>query len=126
MSKIIIAGSRNFGDRNFIFSKLDSLFLNKEIEEVVCGEAKGPDVIGKEWAIANNIPVRSFFPNWSELGKVAGIVRNAEMGKYADILVAFWDYKSPGTRNMIGFMKKQKKKTIVIDTRDGSTEVFEK
>lgn len=39
-------------------------------------------------------------------GKAAGPIRNAQMAKYASegakgILVAFWDGKSKGTKNMI-------------------------
>lgn len=32
---------------------------------------------------------------------MAGPIRNRDMGKYADYLVAFWDGKSIGTKDMI-------------------------
>lgn len=49
------------------------------------------------------IPVIHFPANWDKHGKSAGHIRNAEMAKYADALVAFWDGKSKGTKGMIDY-----------------------
>lgn len=44
----------------------------------------------------------SIFPaDWDRYGKAAGYLRNTEMAKNADALVAFWDGMSLGTRHMI-------------------------
>ena len=45
--------------------------------------------------------IRTFPANWAEFGKGAGLIRNKKMAKYADALIAFWDGKSKGTKNMI-------------------------
>lgn len=46
--------------------------------------------------------VLTIFPaNWAEFGKYAGYIRNYDMGKNADMLIAFWDGKSKGTSHMI-------------------------
>ncbi|WP_197026348.1 hypothetical protein [Polaribacter sp. Hel_I_88] len=46
------------------------------------------------------------FPaEWNKFGKAAGPVRNKEMAIYADALIAFWDGKSRGTKNMIQLAK---------------------
>ena len=41
------------------------------------------------------------FRSWDKYGKSAGHRRNAIMADNADILLAFWDHKSKGTRGMI-------------------------
>ena len=39
--------------------------------------------------------------DWDQYGRSAGMIRNREMAKAADSLIAFWDGKSKGTANMI-------------------------
>ena len=99
--KTIVAGSRNCLAKSFIYSILDKHM--DSISEVVSGLAKGPDTIGKEWAEENNIPVKEFPADWNTLGRRAGFVRNCAMGDYAECLLAFWDGKSRGTKQMIDY-----------------------
>lgn len=96
--KTIIAGSRSITDREYIFAKLDAI---PDITEVVSGGAEGVDLIGEDWATKKGIPIKRFDPDWKLFGKQAGKVRNTQMARYADRLVAFWDGKSPGTKHMI-------------------------
>lgn len=110
--KVIIAGSRNLKCKDLIFKKLDE--IKNMIDEVVCGEATGPDSTGKEWGLKNNISIKSFPAEWDKFGKMAGPIRNREMGKYADYLVAFWDGKSRGTKDMIDYMQQIGKHGEVI------------
>lgn len=106
--KCIVAGSRSIQDRDFIFEKLDFLLSNKMKElEIVHGACRGPDLIGRDWAILNVVPHKDFPADWRSYGKKAGMIRNREMAVYADALVAFWDQKSPGTFNMIEEAKKE-------------------
>jgi hypothetical protein len=108
--KIIVAGSRTLNstfDEWVIYNKLDMSFVDWILLpdlEIVVGGAEGPDRIGKAWAKDAAIPHKVFLPNWQVAGKKAGILRNVEMGSYADALIAFWDGKSRGTRHMINFM----------------------
>lgn len=39
--------------------------------------------------------------DWEQHGKGAGFLRNTELVKKADIVVAFWDLKSRGTKDTI-------------------------
>lgn len=103
---IIIAGGRDFTNYQLLKLTMDEVLDKVHISEVVCGEATGADTLGKQWAIENNIPVKSFKANWDKHGAKAGPLRNREMGLYADYLVAFWDGKSRGTLHMIEFMRK--------------------
>ena len=110
--KVIVAGSRNLKCKDLIFKKLD--VMKDKIDEVVCGEATGVDTIGKEWAIKNEITVKSFPAEWDTYGKMAGIIRNMDMGDYADYLIAFWDGESRGTKNMFTYMQQIGKHGEVI------------
>jgi hypothetical protein len=69
--------------------------------EIVCGEARGADKLGRQFAEKHNYTVVSFPANWDKYGKAAGHIRNTEMRDYSTHLVAFWDGKSRGTKHMI-------------------------
>ena len=101
--KIIIAGSRTFNNYKLLEETMDSLAL--PIDEIVCGSALGADSLGEKWAKSKNIPVTYFYPDWDMYGKSGGVIRNHQMGDYADYLVAFWDKKSRGTADMIHYMQ---------------------
>jgi len=116
--KLIIAGSRDYEESseysNVIFNGLiDGIVQFYEVKEIVSGLAKGPDTMGKDYGIEHGIRVVEFPAEWDLLGKRAGMIRNHQMGNYADILVAFWDGKSKGTKGMIEYMTKLKKVVVV-------------
>lgn len=97
--KVIIAGSREITDASVVADAIAASGF--EVTEVVSGTARGVDRLGEAWARARKIPIKPFPADWNQLGKAAGVLRNAEMAKYADALVAIWDGESPGTKNMI-------------------------
>lgn len=101
--KVIIAGGRDFDDYGFLKESVIGLKIN--ISEVVSGKAKGADALGEQFAEESNIPVNSFPANWGKHGRSAGPMRNKEMADYADVLIAFWDGKSKGTKSMIEIAK---------------------
>ncbi len=97
--KVIVAGSRSITDKQTVYSAIkDSGF---DVSEVVSGNANGVDKLGEQWAVEHGIKVTVFKPQWNLFGKQAGSVRNTEMARYADALIAVWDGKSNGTRDMI-------------------------
>lgn len=97
--KVIIAGGRDIWDREAVDAAVEESGF--EITEVVCGGAPGVDTLGARWAKRNSIPIKVFPAEWARLGRSAGPVRNMQMAKYADALIAVWDGQSHGTRNMI-------------------------
>ena len=124
MFKVIIAGGRDFCCYNLggNYSNLPwdhlrvqearkqiSSILNRYSDvQIVDGGAKGADRVGRMYS--NHVLERNpklFKADWKGLGKRAGFVRNAEMADYADALIAFWDDKSKGTKNMIDLARKQ-------------------
>lgn len=117
--KIIIAGSRDISRSDFsdiMFSdtpqKIIYEYPGNEIE-IVSGHAKGVDTFGEEWARRNELPIKTFPADWAKYGKSAGPLRNGQMADYADMLIAIWDGKSRGTRDMINKMLDRGKETHV-------------
>lgn len=110
--RVIVAGGRDFRDWELLCATLNE--KKDMIDEIVCGESRGADIGGKTWAEENGIPVVSFVAQWSEYGNAAGPIRNKAMARYADYLIAFWDGKSKGTKNMIEEMRRLGKHGEVI------------
>ena len=101
--RVIIAGSREIADYSLVERAVrDSCF---EITEVVSGCAPGVDRLGEEWAEENDIPIKQFPADWKRYRDSAGPIRNKQMSQYGEALIAIWDGKSPGTRNMIQLAK---------------------
>lgn len=112
--RVIIAGSRALANKPHLIGKAvyDSGFC--DITEVVSGTARGIDRLGEEWAQVNGKKIRLFPADWHRLGKSAGMVRNRDMARYADALIAIWDGSSRGTGNMISAMEKLNKPTFIL------------
>ena len=100
MSKVIIAGGRDFQNTELLQEEMFYLQQTLDVDEIVSGGARGADKLGEIWA-GNDTPVTPFPADWDLHGKAAGYIRNKEMAEYADVLVAFWDGKSKGTKHMI-------------------------
>lgn len=99
--KVIIAGSRNFNDYKKLCKICDHLLQFQSEIEIVSGTAKGADRLGEQYAKERGYAIKQFPADWNNYGKAAGPKRNQQMAEYADALVAFWDGKSRGTKNMI-------------------------
>lgn len=112
--KTIIAGSRGVTDFELVaWSIMNAPF---EVTEGVCGEARGVDTLGKNWCLWQDIPVKSFIPDWEGQGKKAGFIRNKQMADYADALIAIWDGESKGTKHMIDTMEALGKPVYIYNT----------
>ena len=107
---MIIAGGRDFDNYDNLVKVLDKLPKPKEI---VSGKARGADSLGEVYALDHGITVAEFPADWDKFGKSAGHVRNQQMADYADILVAFWDGESKGTKSMIKKMNALYKPALV-------------
>ena len=105
--KIIIAGGRNLTDYEIVKSAVREAAASKKwnICEIVSGHASGVDLLGEKYASETGIATRTFPADWKRFGRGAGPVRNRQMADYADGLIAIWDGKSKGTKNMIETMK---------------------
>lgn len=114
--KTIVAGSRSFSEspKILVYAWVQEILYKNKITEIVSGTARGIDRYGEEWAIEAGISIRRFKPDWDKQGKKAGYLRNAQMGEYADQLIAFYDGESKGTQHMIDLMNKLNKPVQVF------------
>lgn len=110
--KTIIAGSRDVTDYALVEQAMQS--IDWVVHEVVSGMAKGVDKFGLRWAYERDISVAKFPADWNTHGKAAGPIRNREMAKYGEALVAIWDGKSRGTKNMVKQAKEHGLKVAVF------------
>lgn len=117
--RVIIAGSRSFNDYVLLREQCLSILQEKMRTHrviIVSGHARGADSLGERFANEFRLPFELHPAKWRLLGKAAGMVRNAEMAKCSDALIAFWDGESRGTRHMISFARKRGLEVSVINT----------
>ena len=104
--RVIIAGGRDFDDYPLLKEKCNYFLSKREGVIVISGGAKGTDALGERYAREMEFPVVVVPAEWARYGNSAGVLRNRQMAETADVLIAFWDGESPGTRNMIHEMKR--------------------
>jgi len=97
--KVIIAGSRDCEDYNLLLTAIANAGF--DVTAVVSGGAKGADSLGERFAEECALPVFKFPAHWEQYGRAAGPIRNELMAEFGDALIALWDGKSRGTKNMI-------------------------
>lgn len=108
--KVAVIGGRKFDDYERMKSILDLL----PITRIISGGAKGADKLSERYATENNIPTEIYLPDWDLFGKKAGFLRNTTIIENSEVVVAFWDGKSRGTRDSIGKANKLKKNTFIV------------
>ena len=101
------------GSRNAMVNELE-LYIPVQCSEIVSGGAKGVDLCAREYAKKNNIKLTEFLPEYSIYGKAATIVRNKKIVEYSDLIIAFWDGYSKGTKFTIDYCKKSKKECRIV------------
>lgn len=97
--RTIVAGMRDFTDSAVVADAV--LSAPWEVGTVLSGGASGVDAAGERVARAFGLPVERYPADWNRHGRAAGPIRNRQMAENADALVAVWNGKSRGTRNMI-------------------------
>src|SRR5690606_22296767 len=113
--KIAIIGSRTFLDYELLSDTIKNYLSenNLIIKSVVSGGAKGADTLAEKFALENTIEMIVFKPDWKRFGKRAGFMRNTLIIENSDVVFAFWDGKSSGTKDSIEKAKSLNKKVII-------------
>lgn len=116
MFKVIIAGGRDFSDYSLLREK-SLFFLQKKMPNViiVSGHASGADLLGEQFANEYGFQTIIKPADWQKYGRSAGPKRNTEMAEISDALIAFWDGKSRGTKNMIDTARQKKLVVRIIN-----------
>ena len=82
-------------------------YLPKETTEIVSGGAKGVDICAREYALRHGLKLAEYLPEYSRYGRGAPLKRNITIIENADLVLAFWDGKSRGTKYVIDNCKKR-------------------
>jgi len=109
-----IIGSRKFLDYTELQSKLLWLFNVNTITGITSGGAKGADTLAKKFAEDFGISYTEFPAQWDVYGKSAGFRRNHFIVNDSDIIIAFWDGVSKGTKDTLDKARLIKKPTIIF------------
>lgn len=112
--KVIIAGGRDFSDYDLLCKTCDILLAGRNVIEIVSGTARGADSLGERYAKEKGINIKKFPADWNKWGKSSGYRRNAEMARYGNLLIAFHDGISRGTKNMIEISREKKLEVHVV------------
>lgn len=101
------------GSRGLTIDNLGE-YLPKGTTEIISGGAKGIDTCAREYATAHGIKLTEFLPEYEKYGKGAPLKRNITIIEAADVVIAFWDGKSRGTKFVIEKCRKVGKEIKII------------
>ena len=125
--KVAIVGSRSFTPifgniskqhsrtRYLINAAMKNLYEDQPVlSKIISGGADGADKYGEAYAAWEGVETEILRPDWEKHGNSAGYLRNAVIVEKADIIVAYWDGESKGTKHTIELAIKQRKPLIII------------
>ena len=98
--KVAVIGSRGLSVSDL------GRYLPENTTEIVSGGAKGVDTSAREYALSHGIKLMEFLPEYTKYGRSAPLKRNITIIEYSDIVIAFWDGKSRGTKFVIDNCRK--------------------
>lgn len=109
--RVLLTGSRTWGDATAITWALDAIYWSNCIEPMVLVHGAcptGADAIADRWAVrASRVTVERHPADWERHGKRAGYIRNAEMVQLgADLCLAFIAGGSKGATHCAGLAEK--------------------
>lgn len=118
--RLVIGGCRDFTDYDYFREQVNFLIQNIRTQYniiIVSGGCRGVDAMAERYAKENNLKCEIHFADWNRFGKYAGPKRNEEMVLCSDYVIAFWDFKSRGTKSLIEFAKQHNKSIKIKDIR---------
>lgn len=114
--RVIVAGGRDFTDESrlekVLFEFAESVGADVSVS-IVSGMARGADKLAYEFCQKHNVHCYEMPADWERDGNRAGFVRNIAMANVSDVLIAFWDGESKGTKHMIDAMLNRRKPVYV-------------
>jgi hypothetical protein len=111
---VAIVGSRDFSDLELVRKYVANLAYHDDRAIIVTGGARGVDTAAQATALEYSLTVQVIKPDWERYGKAAGPIRNEQIVKVSDEVVAFWDGKSRGTKSTIELTRKARKPLAIV------------
>lgn len=99
--KVTIVASRGISVPNL------EKYLPEGVTEIISGGALGVDTSAKQYAIEHNLKLTEFYPEYEKYGRSAPLKRNITIIENADLVIAFWDGASKGTKYVIDNCKRK-------------------
>lgn len=100
--RVAVTGGRNYRDADLVWASLDAVLKVAGPFELVHGGARGADSHADAWARDRLIQRDVHKPDWANLGRAAGVLRNETMAASGiDLLVAF-----PGGRGTADMVRR--------------------
>ena len=93
--KVAIVGSRS------LQIEIPEAAVPKNTTQIISGAAAGIDTAARAFALAHRIQVLELVPDYDRYGRKAPLFRNDNIVAMADLVLAFWDGKSRGTKYVI-------------------------
>ena len=130
--KIVICGGRDFSDIDLFLTEIHAILEDKHDFTIIQGGATGADSFAKQYAEMNNFKHEEYKAAWDDLDAPGAVIKiNKKTGKpyniraghdrnfvmldLADMVVAFWDGKSPGTGEMVREATKRNIPLVVVN-----------
>lgn len=107
--KVAVIGGREFKD----YVRLKRILDLYPITTVVSGGANGADSLGEKYADEKGLQKEIYYPDWDLFGKSAGFIRNTTIIENCDMVVAFWDGASKGTKDSLDKAQALRKTTLI-------------
>ncbi len=111
--KIAIIGSREQGNINFA-QELERRINIDASDTIISGGAKGIDSLAAQYARQHGLELIEFRPDYAKNWRGATFIRNREIVDNADMVVAFWNGTSKGTKYTIDYANKKGVTTLII------------
>ena len=99
--KIAVVGSRDLHVENL------GAYIPEEVTEIISGGARGIDMDARTYALQHGIQLTEIRPEYKRYGRAAPLYRNIEIIERAELVIAFWDGRSRGTRFVVEACKKR-------------------
>lgn len=115
--KVILAVSRTFNDYGLFKDKVLHYLSDKKKTHnvvIITGASRLTDMFTDKLSEEIDFIKEPHETDWGKYGQKAISVSNDEMTNFADALIAFWDGKSSGIRNLIERANKKDIKVAVI------------
>lgn len=106
--RVAVIGSRTFQDYDFLKDSLKCI----HITEIISGGDTGADQLAEKYATEKEIPLR-VIPHTDHPETLGAPSRTYAIVTMAQIVVAFWDGKSPGTADLLKYARQKDKKVVI-------------
>lgn len=121
--KIAVVGSRWYTDYKEFAEKLHGLMSPPGVV-ILSGGARGVDVMAQRYANDNGFDFVLFKPyhlidSTVDYSPKYFFTRNKQIADNADWVIAFWDGESSGTRHIVEYCQRNRKRLEIIEVKRG-------